>query len=278
MSHKARRGKSIHDTKLHWVDKYKSTNISPYPLNETISTLIRNQKMEESDYYCAEAAEAKSDTPKKKKNKTKNKRRFSDEQIKLLETIFESETKLEPRKKLQIARELGLQPRQVAIWFQNRRARWKSKQIEQQYNLLKVNYDHLASQFESMKKEKQSLLLQLQKLSEMLGKTCDKDGGGGKGLLEEASSIDGSREHRLAKSEPEPKPSCSQEGLESRGFMFMSSHNHNSRDIGPLGGERHKPLNVSECTEAPETWYNYDSGGQLTNMSCTSSHWLNFWT
>lgn len=95
--------------------------------------------------------------PKKKKNKI-NKRRFSDEQIRLLESIFESDTKLEPRKKLQLARELELQPRQVAIWFQNRRARWKSKQIEHDYKILRANYDSLASRFESLKKEKDSLL------------------------------------------------------------------------------------------------------------------------
>ena len=106
-------------------------------------------------------AEQASQIPRKKKNKMKNKRRFRDEQIRLLESIFESETKLEPRKKLQLARELGLQPRQVATWFQNRRARWKSKQIEQDYRKLRANYDNLASKFESLKKEKQSLILQV---------------------------------------------------------------------------------------------------------------------
>ena len=105
-------------------------------------------------------AEQAPQTPRKK-NKMKNRRRFRDEQIRLLESIFESETKLEPRKKLQLARELGLQPRQVATWFQNRRARWKSKQIEQDYRKLRANYDNLASKFESLKKEKQSLILQV---------------------------------------------------------------------------------------------------------------------
>lgn len=94
--------------------------------------------------------------------KKKNKRRFGEEQIRLLESIFESETsKLEPRRKLQLARELGLQPRQIDIWFQNRRARWKSKQIEQDYKRLKADYDILASKYESLKKEHQSLILQV---------------------------------------------------------------------------------------------------------------------
>lgn len=97
----------------------------------------------------------------RKKNKNKNKRRFTDEQVKLLESMFETETKLEPRKKVQLARELGLQPRQVAIWFQNKRARWRSKHIEKEYTILKADYDNLKSRYESLKKEKQSLLVQV---------------------------------------------------------------------------------------------------------------------
>ena len=95
---------------------------------------------------------------KKKMKKSNNQKRFSEEQIKSLEVIFESETRLEPRKKVQVAQELGLQPRQVAIWFQNKRARWKTKQLEKEYNILRANYNHLASQFDIMKKEKQALV------------------------------------------------------------------------------------------------------------------------
>lgn len=96
-----------------------------------------------------------------RKKKNKNTKRFSDEQIRSLESIFKLDTKLEPKKKIQLARELELQPRQVAIWFQNRRARWKSKQLEQEYRALKTNYDNLNSQFEFLKEEKESLLAQV---------------------------------------------------------------------------------------------------------------------
>ncbi|XP_065859139.1 homeobox-leucine zipper protein ATHB-12-like [Euphorbia lathyris] len=107
-----------------------------------------------------------SENTKKKQNKKK--RRFSEEQIRSLESIFESETKLEPRKKVEIATELGLQPRQIAIWFQNKRARWKSKQLEQDYTTLQANYQKLASCFDSLKNERQSLIIQLQKLNKDL--------------------------------------------------------------------------------------------------------------
>ncbi|CAL5063228.1 unnamed protein product [Urochloa decumbens] len=98
----------------------------------------------------------------------KNKKRFSEEQIKSLESMFATQTKLEPRQKLQLARELGLQPRQVAIWFQNKRARWKSKQLEREYSALRDDYDALLCSYESLKKEKHALLKQLEKLAEML--------------------------------------------------------------------------------------------------------------
>lgn len=89
------------------------------------------------------------------------KRRLNLEQVKALEKSFELGNKLEPDRKRQLARALGLQPRQVAIWFQNRRARWKSKQVEQDYTSLKADYDALSHRFESLKKEKHALLEQV---------------------------------------------------------------------------------------------------------------------
>ncbi|XP_068638041.1 homeobox-leucine zipper protein ATHB-13-like [Aristolochia californica] len=69
------------------------------------------------------------------------KRRLNMEQVKTLEKNFELGNKLEPERKMHLARALGLQPRQIAIWFQNRRARWKTKQLEKDYDLLKRQFD-----------------------------------------------------------------------------------------------------------------------------------------
>ncbi|XP_009798092.1 homeobox-leucine zipper protein ATHB-7-like [Nicotiana sylvestris] len=110
----------------------------------------------------------KSKSPNSLKKNTENGKRFTDEQVKLLESMFRLETKLEPRKKLQLARDLGLQPRQVAIWFQNKRARWKSKQLENEYIVLKAKFDHLNMQFQSLKTEKEKLLIQLEILNDQL--------------------------------------------------------------------------------------------------------------
>ncbi|XP_062194720.1 homeobox-leucine zipper protein HOX6-like [Phragmites australis] len=107
----------------------------------------------------------------------RNKKRFSEEQITSLESMFATQTKLEPRQKLQLARELGLQPRQVAIWFQNKRARWKSKQLEREYSALREDYDALLCSYESLKKEKHALHKQMENLADMLQEPRGKYGG-----------------------------------------------------------------------------------------------------
>jgi hypothetical protein len=90
------------------------------------------------------------------------KRRFTDEQIRSLESMFHAhQAKLEPREKAELARELGLQPRQVAIWFQNKRARWRSKQLEHDYAALRAKFDALQARVESLKQEKLALTTQV---------------------------------------------------------------------------------------------------------------------
>ncbi|KAI5065027.1 hypothetical protein GOP47_0020280 [Adiantum capillus-veneris] len=86
-------------------------------------------------------------------NPTEKKRRLTVEQVKFLETSFNMDLKLEPERKALLAKRLGIRPRQVAIWFQNRRARWKNKQLEQDYETLKAKYD-------AVMKEKESILLE----------------------------------------------------------------------------------------------------------------------
>ncbi|XVE64468.1 hypothetical protein DITRI_Ditri07aG0103200 [Diplodiscus trichospermus] len=203
----------------------------------------------------------------------KNQRRFRDEQIRLLESIFESETKIEPRKKLQLASELGLQPRQVAIWFQNKRARWKSKQIEQDYRTLRADYDNLASKFESLKKEKQSLILQMQNLSELLAESQDK------GL--DGSSKGGGSDYGDTKCEPEAEPNTAsqQAGMEDREFLGLQIEK--DRDIEHAEQPGEELLSMDEYRNnspaSPEKLYGFDSA-DMFDHSCSNSQWFNFWT
>ncbi|XVE68093.1 hypothetical protein DITRI_Ditri09bG0041800 [Diplodiscus trichospermus] len=96
------------------------------------------------------------------------KKRLNLEQVKTLEKSFELGNKLEPERKMQLAKALGLQPRQIAIWFQNRRARWKTKQLERDYEALK-------KQFEALKADNDALQAQNKKLSAELLSLKTKD-------------------------------------------------------------------------------------------------------
>ncbi|BAT76612.1 hypothetical protein LR48_Vigan01g279900 [Vigna angularis] len=94
------------------------------------------------------------------------KRRLSPNQVQFLEKSFEEENKLEPERKTKLAKDLGLQPRQVAIWFQNRRARWKTKQLEKDYEILHESYESLKANYEILLKEKDKLKSEVAHLSE----------------------------------------------------------------------------------------------------------------
>ncbi|CAN4108478.1 unnamed protein product [Withania somnifera] len=206
---------------------------------------------------------------KKKKINSKNPRRFTDEQIKSLETIFETETKLEPRKKLQLARELGLQPRQVAIWFQNKRARWKSKQLERDYSILKSNYDNLASQYESLKKEKQSLLSQY----------CCR---------QEIDSIGFELDNRgetTEKTEMEGRPSLSFD-ISEHGANGVISDEDSSIKAEYLGLDEDTDHHLLKMVEAgdssltSENWDSLDEDGLLDQQPNSNSYdqWWDFWS
>lgn len=96
------------------------------------------------------------------------KRRLTSEQVEYLEKSFEVEYKLEPERKVQLAKELGLHPRQVAIWFQNRRARFKTKQLEKDYDSLKASYDTLKVDYDSLIKERLDLQNEVELLTKKL--------------------------------------------------------------------------------------------------------------
>lgn len=223
-----------------------------------------------------EALSGEEEPPTTKKRKSKNKRRFSDEQVKSLETIFESETKLEPRKKVQVARELGLQPRQVAIWFQNKRARWKSKQIEKNYRVLKANYDNLKAKLETTKKERESLQQQLQELHSLIEKSHERDNS--KNLS--ANNQDIRRENNGDFcAELTAKSSCLQDDMEHQGAIY--SDDDKSGNIAYLGQEEPELLRISENIDgsfiSQAKWCSYDAGSFFDQTS-TSSHWWDSWT
>ncbi|XP_061373475.1 homeobox-leucine zipper protein HOX16-like [Gastrolobium bilobum] len=94
------------------------------------------------------------------------KRRLSVDQVHFLEKSFDQENKLEPERKTRLAMELGLQPRQVAIWFQNRRARCKTKQLEKDYDSLQASYNDLKANYDNLLREKDKLKTEVANLTE----------------------------------------------------------------------------------------------------------------
>ncbi|KAJ6701186.1 HOMEOBOX ASSOCIATED LEUCINE ZIPPER PROTEIN [Salix koriyanagi] len=55
---------------------------------------------------------------------SRKKLRLSKDQAAILEDSFKEHNTLNPKQKMALAKQLGLRPRQVEVWFQNRRARW----------------------------------------------------------------------------------------------------------------------------------------------------------
>lgn len=96
-------------------------------------------------------------------SKSNKKKRLTQEQIRLLEESFNGNNRLEPERKLQLAHELDLPPRQIAIWFQNKRARWKNQSLELDYTAIHIRLEAALTQKKQLEKEVQRLRAELQK-------------------------------------------------------------------------------------------------------------------
>ncbi|KAK6134645.1 hypothetical protein DH2020_031570 [Rehmannia glutinosa] len=96
------------------------------------------------------------------------KKRLSQDQVRLLEASFDATKKLEPERKFQLARELGVPPRQIAIWYQNKRARWKNQSLELDFGALQLRLDAALAEKEQLEKEVDSLRGELKRAQDML--------------------------------------------------------------------------------------------------------------
>ncbi|MBA0842358.1 hypothetical protein Goarm_002188 [Gossypium armourianum] len=88
---------------------------------------------------------------------TRKKLRLSKEQSAFLEESFKEHSTLNPKQKLALAKQLNLRPRQIEVWFQNRRARTKLKQTEVDCEYLKRCCETLAEENKRLQKELQEL-------------------------------------------------------------------------------------------------------------------------
>ncbi|KAF5736398.1 hypothetical protein HS088_TW14G00540 [Tripterygium wilfordii] len=87
----------------------------------------------------------------------RKKLRLSKDQSAFLEDSFKEHNTLNPKQKLALAKQLNLRPRQVEVWFQNRRARTKLKQTEVDCEYLKRCCETLTEENRRLHKELQEL-------------------------------------------------------------------------------------------------------------------------
>ncbi|XP_022951762.1 homeobox-leucine zipper protein HAT3-like [Cucurbita moschata] len=88
---------------------------------------------------------------------SRKKLRLSKEQSLVLEETFKEHNTLNPKQKLALAKRLSLRPRQVEVWFQNRRARTKLKQTEVDCEYLRRCCENLTEENRRLQKEVQEL-------------------------------------------------------------------------------------------------------------------------
>ncbi|KAF7140131.1 hypothetical protein RHSIM_Rhsim06G0203100 [Rhododendron simsii] len=97
-----------------------------------------------------------------------NKKRLTKDQVKLLEVSFGSNKKLEPERKLQLSRELGIPPRQIAIWYQNKRARLKTQSLELDHSAIQLRLEATSAEKKQLEKEVERLREELEKAHKVL--------------------------------------------------------------------------------------------------------------
>ncbi|PKU62101.1 Homeobox-leucine zipper protein HOX3 [Dendrobium catenatum] len=83
--------------------------------------------------------------------------RLSKEQSRMLEESFRQNHTLNPKQKEALASRLRLRPRQVEVWFQNRRARTKLKQTEMECEYLKRCFGSLTEENRRLQREVEEL-------------------------------------------------------------------------------------------------------------------------
>ncbi|KAJ8751467.1 hypothetical protein K2173_016682 [Erythroxylum novogranatense] len=87
----------------------------------------------------------------------RKKLRLTREQSILLEESFKLHSALKPNQKKELAERLKLKPRQVEVWFQNRRARTKLKRTDKELEFLKKCCESLSEENRRLKRELEEL-------------------------------------------------------------------------------------------------------------------------
>ncbi|KAH9615318.1 hypothetical protein KSS87_001560 [Heliosperma pusillum] len=87
----------------------------------------------------------------KKKKKRKRYHRHTAEQIREMEALFKESPHPDEKQRQQLSKQLGLHPRQVKFWFQNRRTQIKAIQERHENSLLKTELEKFRDENKSLR-------------------------------------------------------------------------------------------------------------------------------
>ncbi|WOG99208.1 hypothetical protein DCAR_0518556 [Daucus carota subsp. sativus] len=91
------------------------------------------------------------DFNKNKKKKRKKYHRHTAEQIREMEALFKESPHPDEKQRQELSKQLGLHPRQVKFWFQNRRTQIKAIQERHENSLLKTEMDKLRDENKALR-------------------------------------------------------------------------------------------------------------------------------
>ncbi|XP_071698579.1 homeobox-leucine zipper protein HAT4-like [Rutidosis leptorrhynchoides] len=124
--------------------------------NSTISSISGKRSDRDLDFD-GEKASSRGISDEEDGEISRKKLRLSKHQSAVLEESFNDHSTLNPKQKQALAKKLGLRPRQVEVWFQNRRARTKLKQTEVDCEYMKRCCENLTEENRRLQRELQEL-------------------------------------------------------------------------------------------------------------------------
>ncbi|KAL2539229.1 Homeobox-leucine zipper protein GLABRA 2 [Abeliophyllum distichum] len=150
-----RDGRATEATAVEVVEEYEHSGGFGGRREETVEISSENSgpaKSRSDDDYEAEGEhgdEEDEDTNKKKKRKKYH--RHTAQQIREMETLFKESPHPDEKQRQELSKQLGLHPRQVKFWFQNRRTQIKAIQERHENSLLKTEMEKIQEENKALR-------------------------------------------------------------------------------------------------------------------------------